>query len=324
MRGFIKSFAFVLLLFPTSCITYRYIDIQVLNPGSVRLPSDITLHVIENHKYNFDCNMILQDTLLDPNYFCKLLMVNFDSTFLNRIKESPKFDSSKIVLQKQNEFNTELSISPTAVSRRDVEMSIDKLDIIEGYRSLGYDYETFEYVASYSVYYKMKVELRNPSNNQPFDTSYLSDTLTWNQSSFSKEFAVNKLPSTSEAIAEVGQIIGEQYAYKIAPYWTTEERMLFYSNNKYMRIGYNHFLSNDLDGAIQTWTYLYKAGTPELSSIAAHNIGLVYEMLDDFTNSEIWLNNSLQTKYHPQTEKYLYRIKERKEGRTNLDEEMKP
>jgi hypothetical protein len=284
----------------------------------------MTLHIINPQKVDFDYNISLRDSSLNQSYFCKLLVINFDSTLLKQLRESPKFNNSQIVFQNENEFRKELANRSLNENERNVLLSIDRLDLAEFKKSVEYDFETYEYVAYYSFSYKIKIELRNVGSNQIYDTRTLSDTVTWDNSSFYKELVYNDLPTTPQAIIEIGRMAGESYAEKIAPFWTTEERMLFYSGNKFLRKGYNQFVANDLDGAIQTWKYLYEVGTPQLASIAAHNIGLVYEMQDDFDNSELWLNNSLKTKYHYQTENYLERIKERRAGRTNLDEEMQP
>ncbi|HEY4789641.1 MAG TPA: DUF6340 family protein [Bacteroidales bacterium] len=319
----LKAFWNILLVsIFTSCITSRYIDIQVLNPGSVKLPSNITLHVVEPQETDSDYRILLKDSTLNKNYFCKLLTHNFDSTLKAHLEESPMFSNSRIIIQNNSELQSNLEKISPEKKREHVSMFFEKIDLIESKVFVDYDLWNYEYNAAYSFYYKFRIELRNMGSDRIYDTYTFSDTLTWNSSNFYKDMLINELPSTSQATIEIGKIAGERYADKMAPFWTSEERMLFYSGNRFMRQGYNQFLANDLDGSIQTWKHLYEVGTPLLASVAAHNIALVYEMQDDFSNSELWLNNSLKARYHFQTEEYLDRIKERKAGRKKLDEEM--
>ncbi len=321
---FLKGlFCFLLVSLVTSCTTYRFIDIQVLNPGSVKLPSNITFHIIEPQKVDTEFRIILRDTSLNELYLYKLLIHNFDSTLKKHLEASPMFSNSQIVIQNESEFNKNIATKSLDEKKEHVLMSVEKLDLIEQKIFADYDLWNYDYLATYSFYYKFKIELRNMGTNQIYDTYTFFDTLSWNSQSYYKELLIRDLPTTSQATVEIGKIAGERYADKIAPFWTSEERMLFYNPNRFLKNGYNQFVANDLEGAIQTWKHLYEVGTPQLASIAAHNIGLMYEMLDDFDNSELWLNNSVKVKYHFQTEEYLDRIKERRGGRKKLDEQMK-
>lgn len=315
-------FSFFLISIFTSCISYRYIDLQVLNPGSVKLPSNITLHITDPQKIDSDHLLSFRDTTLNKLYYYKLLIHTFDSTLKARFIESPMFENSQIVIQTEDAFQKEMVNKTFMEKKRHIFMSISKMDVIEKRIEVSYDDWNYWYMASYSITYKFKIELQNTGNEHYYDTSLFTDTLTWTSNSYNKELLGRDLPTRTEAICEVGSMAAERYAKKVAPFWNTEERMLYYSGNKYMRKGYNQYLANDLEGAIQSWKHLYEVGTPQLASIAAHNIGLMYEMLDDFENSELWLNNSLKLRNHYQTVDYLYRVQERNTGRKKLDEQM--
>jgi hypothetical protein len=233
------------------------------------------------------------------------------------------FETSKISIQKEKEFDKETGALSKNEGNRHILLNLSQMDVIEKKIQLGYDTWNYLYVASYSFTYRFKIELQNIGSGHYYDTRIITDTLTWDAESYDKEALADQLPGKSDVMIAIGTMAAEKYAKKIAPYWTTEERMLYYNNNKYMRKGYNLYVANDLEGAIQSWKHLYEVGTPQLASIAAHNIALVYEQLDDFDNSELWLDNSIKSKYHYQTVDYYYRIKERKAGKAKLDEQMK-
>lgn len=306
----------------TSCVSYRYIDLQILNPGSSKIPSNISLHIEEPEKMDSDHLLSFRDSAINKKYYYKLLVQTFDSTLKARFIESPMFEQSKAVVQKESDLDKEMGRMPSSEMNKHVSLSVRKMEVIEKKPQVGYNNWDFSYTASYSYTYRFRIEMQNIGTEHYYDTSTITDTLTWEAESYYKEMLSDQLPTRREAITDIATMAAEKYARKVAPYWTTEERMLYYSNNKYMRKGYNLYLVNDLDGAIQSWKHLYEVGTPQLASIAAHNIALIYEILDDFDNSELWLDNSIKSKYHYQTVDYYYRIKERKAGRKKLDEEM--
>ena len=152
MKFFKGFFVFFLASGLTSCISSRFIDIQVLNPSSVELPSNITLHIVEPQNVDSEYRILLRDTSLNQSYFCKLLIHNFDSTIVNHLEESPMFGNSKIVFQSEREFQKEMATQALAENKNHVLMSIDKLDLIENKIFVDYDQWNFEYLASYSFY----------------------------------------------------------------------------------------------------------------------------------------------------------------------------
>jgi hypothetical protein len=312
---------FLLGYFLSSCVSYRYIDLQVLNPGTIKLSHHVEeLHIIDPQKRG-DYDIVIKDTTKRMDEYYKIYIQTFDSLLKTQLENSPFFEDSKVVIQNEKSFQAEMkNISPREKDKH-LLVSIAKLSLIDSIKPKTYfiDFDVrYNYYSLYSIYYLFKIELINTGNSRYEDTFSFHDTLTWTGGGDYKRIAESEIPSTAEAIRETAKNAAEKYANRIAAYWSTEERMLFYNNNKYMRMGYQYFNRNDLDNAIKSWKYLYEAGTPLLASIAAHNIGLAYEMLDDFTNSELWLDNSLKSKWHIQTEEYLDRIKQRRASVSKL------
>jgi hypothetical protein len=317
--------AFIFLL--TSCVSYRYIDIQVLQPGSVNLPSNIrTLHIIEPGIESVDHDIAIRSKAHGNDFYYKLFVQAFDSVLNNYLHDSPDFNDVIVLVQKNNQWQDEARNIPIGEKEKHGVLSIVGQTLIDTIKpdtyipdnEYGYSYYSF-----YSLYCRSKIEFTNPGRTKFYDTYIYSDTLTWSYRSMYADEASLNIPSASEAILQTADKAAGEYAHWLAPYWVSDERMLFYSNNKYMRLGYNFFVENKLTEAIQSWKYIYEAGTPLLASVAAHNIALAYEMLDDYDSSETWLNNSLTFKWHIQTEYYLGKIRQRIKFKQILDKQFK-
>lgn len=302
----LKTVIVILFTLLTSCVSYRYIDIQVLNPGSALLPSNITLHITEPDR---------SDTAFSQLH--KLFIHNFDSIVKKNFETSPLFENSKVILQTNSAFNREVKEIPLGEQKNHVLLSFKHLEIFATHEYIGYDNECECYTTMKNFIYTIRADLVNVSTDYVYDSYTNKDTVVYSDEDFKSSKYIQKI------VAEIGKIAAAKYVQKTAPIWSTEERTLYYNGNKYMRHGYEKFADNDLNGALTEWKRLFEIGTPLLASIAAYNIALVYEMQDNLTECEKWLNSSLATKYSAQTELYLSRIKQRLADRPKIDFQLK-
>jgi len=317
-----KYSLFIPFVLITSCISYRFIDIQVLNPAQAKLPPGITLHILEPEK----TNNILNDSALVINLH-KQAIHNFDSTFKQYFEKSPMFEKSKAVIQTKKEFQQEMKNKSIEDQKKDILLDIKLFEIVE--KNLGIN-KKINFIDNFNeaddlmfvrkFIYRINIQLINMGTDQVYDSYLFSDTLTYSSIYNFKEFAGNDF--IFQVVSEIGKLAADQYADKTAPVWVTEERMLYYNGNKYMRSGYKEFVLDDYEGAVGSWKHLVAVGTPSLASSAAHNIALVYEMKDDIDSCETWLNSSLKIKYRLETDEYLTRIKERLLTRKKMDKQL--
>lgn len=300
----VKTVLFFSLL--TSCVSYRYIDIQVLNPGTANLPSPITLHITEPDG---------TDSTFSKMHL--LFIHNFDSTVKKNFEASPLFEKSKIVLQKTTDFNKEMKAKPNDEQKRDVLLSFKHLQIVEKPQYIGVDDACECFTTMKPFVYTLKIDLVNAYTDYMYDSYMICDTIIWTGEDFNANRYIPKV------ITEIGKQAAKKYVQTTAPLWLTEERTMFYNGNRYMRKGYDLFVKNDFDGALASWKRLYEIGTPLLASIAAYNIALVYEMQDNLDDCEKWLNCSLATRHSALAESYLSRIKQRIADRPKIDKQLK-
>jgi tetratricopeptide (TPR) repeat protein len=99
--------------------------------------------------------------------------------------------------------------------------------------------------------------------------------------------------------------------------------MYYYNSGSLMQLGYNHFNENDLEGALTYWKNAFEKGNVTTKALAAYDIGLVYEMLDDLDECERWLLKSKELKKYPPVYNYLNIIKKRKTDHLKLDKMLR-
>ena len=314
MRKNLKLSILALTVTLSSCISYRYIDIQVLNPRSAQIPSEGTIHFIKPGKISRDTIVSsIKDSSLIREAQKYLVINNLATSLKKHFDESPFFEKSQFIIQEEKSYLDEMKNKSIFEQRKNILLNIKDFYINVINRN---KYDSF---SEKDVMYKLKIELINAGTGQIYDSYADTDTLIWNLYDESSEEGYNRLPTTNEALEETGKTIADKYAQKIAPAWTTEERMLYYNGNKYMRQGYYKFTNNDFEGAVAEWKHIYDVGTQALASVAAHNIALTYEMQDDLENCKTWLIYSLSNKRRPYTEEYFQHIQERIALRDKLD-----
>jgi hypothetical protein len=299
-----------------SCISNRYIDIQVLNPAAITLPSDLTnLYIIESLKPTEQSNLSNIKTRYPRLNYYNQLTSSFNLNLKKNLEESPLLQHTAISIKKAKEVLKETLNLPNQLKEK--QMAI--------FPGLGLVIDTShlhvysnEYGYAYIVFSLFKIDISNLQANTILDTHQFQDTLIWEIQNYSD---LRQLPK--EAIYEIGKIAAKKYADHIAPYWTTEERQLLYSNNSLMRGGYNKFVTNDYEGAKAVWEKLYETGTRRLAAKSAFNIALVCELLDDLDQSEEWLKRSIKSMQYIEAVSYLNIIEKRKTIRPALKRQIK-
>ncbi len=310
-----SSFTLILTIFLilASCISPRYLDVQVLNPAEVKLPQNIEKLFIVRNKLIIDANNI-KDTL----YLC--FLNNFYDKLNKTLPQSPLFADCKFYVCSPDSFRKIFMESSYTNRKRYAIISIDSLALKDSLqyidRENNYNQPSVKLELKFSIVGRFW-KFSSPEN---FIAVRQKDTLFWEFSDYF-EFQY-QMPNNIVAYSEGGNAIGEIFAQKMAPYWTTHERILFHNNNRYMRKAYQAFVKDNLTGAIENWQRVYNLGTKILASLAAHNIAVCYEMLDDLDLCEEWLGKSIVARPNSITQNYLLEIKKRRSNVIMLNKQM--
>lgn len=315
MKTFFPILVFISLII-SSCNPYRYIDIQVVNSSQVKLPKGVfTLLVVDPNKTGF----IRKDSA--SSLYSKLAISCFNQEFKNKLHQSPIFQDT----------NIKMVDAPSFIFSSD---SMRKENYMDSLRSI-YSKEKENILM---VRYGFKIIFSKGQINTWYKYEYtdfnfkfqfvLSNLITkevcdfYQTSLFDNWINESKIDSSSKVVTRAFKSVAESYAHRVAPYWSTEERQLLFSQNKLMRKAYASFCKNDLDKALETWKHLYEIGTRKLSARAAINIALVYEIKDDLDACESWLIKSNLKKLNPFTRTYLDMIRKRKLDRITIDNQF--
>lgn len=327
MRYFYLSIFLTTLL---SCNNYRYIDIQVLNPGLVKIPQKVDeLIVVDPRIVNPDISQIEKNNSNIPLF--QLANNIFCSNFKKNIETAPIFEEANIIFPSGFFHDSikakaqEDTLKRTLLLMFYYKILIDttKANIATKILIKDFDMLTKEYIAGrgpirlakygyYRVYYKFQFMLDDVTKNRILDWYEWADNFLW-----IKEKADD---DGSQSILDIGKEAAEKYVHRLAPSWITEERMMYYAGNRLMRNGYKSFCENNLDYATIFWKKLYKEGTKRLASMAAYNIALVCEIQDNLDECENWLEKSIQINSDKEVADYLEKIRKRKLTRITIDQ----
>ena len=301
--------SWVLTLISCSVTTYKYINIQVLSPSDTMLPSNTTkLHILDN------CSLQKNDSTFGNLCVKGKNQSLFDTTLVWILEESPSFKYIPIVIQTENELKSEMKNNPEkghVVLTSEYRVKIDTSDFV---------YNPYSYYGNYVVTLKLKVDLSDARTLKPYDSYKFYDSLSWPRQNAQGKKNPTKI---TDLFAYAENMAAEKYADHIGSYWNTEKRMYYYNSGSLMQLGYNHFNENDLEGALTYWKNAFEKGNVTTKALAAYDIGLVYEMLDDLDECERWLLKSKELKKYPPVYNYLNIIKKRKTDHLKLDKMLR-
>ncbi len=325
-----------IFLIIASCSSYRYVDIQILNPGAITFPTkNLKLIIIDPSK----TESISRDSV--NLSFCHLAIKNFNSTFIRQLKQSPLFQDTSVKIQltpinihyiNSNEYIKQKILLDSLLSIHHINSNeyIKKKIYLDSLKKLysnlnenpillwyGFQLSCVEVPDFYGIKVlngKFLFELSNLRTREIYN---------WYQTPYKQKWwSRDPTDDGSQAIINASKEMAKSYARRLAPYWTTEERKICYSPNRKMRRAYAYFCDNDMDRALEVWKRLYDIGTRQLASRAAYNMALVYEMQDDLNSCENWLVKSILKKVNQTSREYLDIIRNRKLARVSLDNQL--
>ncbi len=162
-----------------------------------------------------------------------------------------------------------------------------------------------KYDAIFKVYY--------PKTKEIVKQLIVADTISWSDYDLSPEKLFPKLPSIKECLIQTGIKVALDLDARLSPAWRSENRSYFIIEKddaeKISALANN----NDWQAAYDYWLDYAESPKTTVKSKAEYNLALASEMLGDVNAAIEWATKSYYTKYHVQTENYLYKLKKRKE-----------
>jgi hypothetical protein len=302
-----------------SCTTYRFLDIEVLKPAELPNINKINkLYIVNSER------IALSQDLLKDSAFFRFFLMNFGIELQHKLRESPLFDSTKIINIKFSDFKDTFKNLPFEQRKYTTASYIQSFFYSDSVYS-AYDYNASSWCTRYRVLYDIIFHFDNLAYTNNLSKNILvSDTLIWDSPIHTDAWIVNYLKlAKKEKYHEICKYIAEAYAYKLAPHWIKVERLLYYSPNKIMLKAYNLYEKDEIAGAIKQWQIVYNNGTKYLASMAAHNIAVSYEVLDSITLANEWVNKSVNLKPRPDSKFYQNILAKRLLEKNSLNDQLK-
>ena len=137
------------------------------------------------------------------------------------------------------------------------------------------------------------------SDHRPVKTITQADTLVWESDIENTRMqALNKLPNRQEALLYLATTVGEALGQSLVPSWEPVRRYLYTADNIHVQNGLDVFRYQRWEEAIHHWKQVANdetGKTPKTSktsktpkttkatAVAAANIAIAYELLDDYS-----------------------------------------
>jgi hypothetical protein len=145
----------------------------------------------------------------------------------------------------------------------------------------------------------------------------------WTQTAYSIQDAMSKLIKRNNALLEVSNETGYEFAMSIVPLYYWEDRDMFKGKKGMMERAQRQALSKDWEAALQSWSEIYD-GTEntKIRAKAAHNAGLACEVLGRLEDAQKWLSKSFVEKGYKATLNYAEIIDKRIREQEKLKKQL--
>lgn len=319
---FLKYFVILLFLINglTACYTLGTVDIEVIKPAKIILPSNVNSLVLVNNSLMYPSGEFKNDIqkgafMLDTSATQKLIKN------VNQIlNESPRFDTS-IVLNDIYFRNSANLLKPVSWKNVTEICSNNNADALVSLEAFGIK-DTIVHINyfdgfAYTTYTNMVLIANSmwriyvPSQNNIVEKRIYRDTIFVDNIRSRKEYAY--LLKETEFVKQVANQIGLSGAAKIAdrmaPYWQPVERSFFIYGNDQMRKAANYAYADNWRSSAKIWKQLTDHENVRLAGAACHNMALVCEVEGRLDLAMIWLKESLEKYNNLVTLEYSNQLK---------------
>ncbi|MFO7923841.1 MAG: DUF6340 family protein [Bacteroidales bacterium] len=325
------------LLF-VSCISLSSVDIQVLEPASEPLPTEIESVVIINRVIinGTDQKEIKLPGLVTGEFYNQVTTEVIFS-LADILNESPGIDfiendnlleipgSFPAVVPEifEYEFVDHIcdSLGKDGIISLDVFFAefTDSINLITGSAETGWtDYFRgdikMNIVSLWRTYGKTREDL--------VDEYVLLDTLHWIYSAYTRSELVENLPSATEALMEAAYYAALDYARRVAPYWKEETRYYFSKGNRHFRLAAYYIENGQLERAESILDSLLESYNKNVAAAAAYNLAYINELKGNYRQALNHAMESYQLNRHPVTSDYIDILEGRLKKSRELDRQL--
>lgn len=306
---FIIPLLLLALLF-SACAGMKRFTVQTKEPAQVTLPEDVrTLLVVNNvvqqpddvghNRLSFGHEKAKKVSVKSDS-----LAIYFTEALTQFLNEENFFDNVLYYdkpLRTDNVFLEEKPLLPEQMNAlrkttgADAIVSLDRLIMQTDWRD-DFIQEGYPF-ASMLTKIRSTMRVYLPTMTGKIPTIQYSDSLAWEGFEIKDENVYSDLviPTPEEALKELLIYAAEKMSYVLAPHWINQQRWMYTSTSSLMRDGENFANQAKWEEAIAKWEKYFNSHKNKVDKAkAASNIALAYEMLDDFTIAQQWIDKAEQ------------------------------
>lgn len=304
-----RKYIFTILLIATSLAASAqelYTTIDVLRPGLISLPQDVSHVLVVNNAVTQPHNYGHQSRL--SGQMPSNIEIDIDSavfyyltSFTQQLNSDDYFGGVDLLEQSQNiakNFYQLTTLNELQIDHLYKLYDIDALivlnrlmlsDIVED----AFDTEFQDFYASLEVKCTALFSVYFPNQAKPQAIS-ISDTLIWEYEDINRTTALNKLPNRRDALLDMAIYSAERAAKKILPHWQQVDRFFYTHNDKTMRAAVDQLYRKHWDEAINLWYEAYQTGKSKIKARAAANMAATFEIEGDLQSAYYWAKTAAQ------------------------------
>jgi len=134
----------------------------------------------------------------------------------------------------------------------------------------------------------------DPSSRNILDEYILSRDLAFSGNGINPAVAASALIGKKEAVKQVGNKAGQDYACRITPYWIRVSRYYFVGGNNDFTIAKRKAQAGNWDGAAQIWKQETTNTNGKLAGRACYNMAIISEINGDVDGAIEWAQKSYE------------------------------
>lgn len=277
------------LIFATSCVSTKYLSIDVLQPAKIKFAETVVnIGIVDN------AGAAISDTVQDVTHSPSEVITSrgkdvFLSSLAQFMDEEKYFNAVTLypkAIRTDKNYGRQLPMMKSTI--RDIAKEIDADAII----SLDvFDTESSERMITANGWRFSAAEAKTSIMFRIYNSAgaaispimATTDSLTWMGDPDTQY-------SDLEYYEQLSLRLSEGMTKQLIPYWETQERMLYTDGTKLMKTAKKHFDKGQWADAAKVWGAAFENESNSMRKAKiASNIALANESLGDITNAVQWI-----------------------------------
>lgn len=313
----IKNYLFLLLtILISSCSSTNLMTLRVTEPAPIFITNrDLKIGIINRavpSQANKNIDAIDKILSVEGKNLDKLGSNSSVQGLLTELKKNEQV--KRVMILDSSKFkNTGLAVFPEAISWDNAEklctennlnvlyeLSFYDTDAKVDYKTsttqianpLGIKIPAIEHQATINTLIKMGWRIYYPHQKIMVDEYIANNNITLSGKGINPVRAVEAIIGRKEAVINISDKIGQDYAAKLLPYYTRVSRDYYVKGTNNFEIGKRRAQTGDWDGAAELWAKETNNSDPKIAGRACYNMAIINEINGDLNKAIEWASKS--------------------------------